>query len=471
MRLLLVEDDPEIVTVFETEFSVGFVLVHAASRETALQYLAESTFDLAICDLRIPSESGAMDEDAVHGRAVLTRLLEDHPGTPVVAFSAYGTIELMQELLRRARQEDFLGEGVPRELLIFFSKDQLPDCIALIHDIAAEIEQLDRIEIATGMARLELTWEHERILRVYARRLAASVVRASPLTGGLSGSRVLRLRLEASGAHVASVVAKLDDIKWVEAECHNVETLVAPTLASGSYPSAVTLVRAGAGNSGGLFYRFAGGFERSLRDVVTSHDAPRVVEAVRNRLEPWRDGAPVERTTLEEIREGLVRMEQIPEGHRDAVAADESLEIAIRRATAHRDLHICNVLLSDSQIPMIIDFASVGPAPASVDPVTLELSVIFHPGAHDMTRSWPTLEQADHWDDFDRYVDGCPSPKFIESCRLWAFDVAAGDLEVYAVLYAYALRQLRFDRARRDVALALAGCALRRLGVTRSARL
>jgi len=43
-----------------------------------------------------------------------------------------------------------------------------------------------------------------------------------------------------------------------------------------------------------------------------------------------------------------------------------------------------NVLVPDDGQPMIIDFAAVGSRPASVDPVTLELSMIFHPDAREV---------------------------------------------------------------------------------------
>ena len=465
MRLLLVEDDPEVVAVFEVEFAAGTaILDHAGCRDDAMAVLAGSSFDAVVCDLRIPSTDGALDDDVAHGRAVLTTILETHPGTPIIAFSAYGTVEIMQDLLRRARQEDFLGEGTPREMLVFYSKDQLPDCVALLHGFAESVETLGQIEIAVGLANIQLPWEDERILRVYARRLGASVVRVSPLTGGLSGSRVLRLRLEAAGAHVASVVAKLDTVAAVCDEQHRVETLVAPVLPSGSYPSAVTLLRAGAGSRGGIFYRFAGGYDRSLFDAVAGGAGAEVVAAVRQLTEPWREGAPVEQLNLETIRNSLVQSADLPQDLQGAVRSDESVEVSARRCTTHGDLHLFNVLVPDDGQPMIIDFAAVGSRPASVDPVTLELSMIFHPDAREVCGEWPSTEQAEHWDDLNSYVDGCPHPDYIRACRLWAFEVAAGDREVFASLYAYSVRQLKFEDTPHAIALALVACARRRLG-------
>ena len=463
MRLLLVEDDPEIVDVFQQEFASGaHELRYAGSRDDALAQLESGSFDVIVCDLRLPSTASVLDDDVTHGRAVLTRVLSEHSGTPVIAFSAFGTVQIMQDLMKSARQEDYLGEGTEREMLQFFSKDQLPDCLATLHEISESISSLDTIELATGVANLDLSWEHERVLRVYARRLSANVVRASSLTGGLSGSRVLRLRLEAAGAHVASVVAKLDDIHRVSAEHQKVERLVAPVLQPGTYPSAVTLVRAGAGTCGGLFYRFAGGFERSLFDLADEARAE-VVGALRAQLDPWRDGSPVEEATIEDLRMLLISESELLGAAGDSLAADESRRISIRRATSHCDLHVFNVLISDNDEPMVIDFGAAASAPTAIDPVTLELSILFHPDAVGSCGDWPSREQAEAWDQLDEYLAGCPVPNFVRACREWAFGVAAGDYEVFASLYAYSARQLKYANTDHEVASALLGCAIRRL--------
>jgi CheY-like chemotaxis protein len=466
MRLLLVEDDEEIVSIFRVEAeAAGDELIAVRSRDEAIAQLDNSAFDLIVCDLRIPSRPDALDEDATHGRAVLTASLGKHPGTPIVGFSAFGSMPLMQELLRKARQEDYLGEGVPREMLAFFTKDELPDCIELVRYVSRSIQELSEVEIATGVTSIELTRQQAMILRLYARRLGATVVRAQPLAGGLSGSLVLRLRLEAGGAHVASVVAKLDEISRVRDENHRVETLVAPVLLSGSYPNAVTLIAAGAGSIGGLFYRLADGFDRSLFDAIRQgSDAQSIVDALRLHLQPWRDGAPVVRLALSDVRRLMVADEDVPASYADELDVSE-VTFDAARCTSHCDLHIFNVLVSRDEMPMVIDFGEVGSAPPSIDPITLELSPIFHPDSVDELNGWPSVGQTERWDDLASYLDACPFPKFVSACRTWAFEVAAGDREVFAVLHAYAARQLKFPDTQHDLALALVSCARRRLGV------
>jgi len=121
------------------------------SRRTPWLFSAGSSFDAVVCDLAHP-EYGWRPRWMTWLMVVRfsQRSSKTHPGTPIIAFSAYGTVEIMQDLLRRARQEDFLGEGTPREMLVFYSKDQLPDCVALLHGFAESVETLGQIEIGRG---------------------------------------------------------------------------------------------------------------------------------------------------------------------------------------------------------------------------------------------------------------------------------------------------------------------------------
>lgn len=467
MRLLLVEDDPEIVRVFEAEFPAGegIELTTASNRQSALGLVDSTSFDLVVCDLRIPSAEGTDDEGVAHGRAVLTRLLRPDLGTPVLAFSAYGTLELVQDLMKEAKQEDFLGEGTPRGMLRFLRKDELPGCINEVRSVETSIDELDQIELAFGLVAGALRWEHTRILRIYARRLGAHVIRLSPLAGGLSGSQVVRVRLERAGVVIASVVAKLDAIPRIEAEHRKVEEFVAPRLAPGSFPSAVTPIRAGAGSQGGLFYRFAGAHDRSLFDALESTEVTMIVGRLRTALEPWHESGLVERVPLSELRADLVDLGDVRDGLRPAELADESMTLSVRRSAIHGDLHVFNVLLSAADAPLMIDFGLVHDGSTAIDPITLELCPIFHPDAQAGARGWPSVDQAANWDDLDVYLENCPFPDFVRACRDWAFGVAAGDLQVFAAVYACALRQLKFPDTPHDLAAALVSCAVRRLNV------
>jgi hypothetical protein len=83
-----------------------------------------------------------------------------------------------------------------------------------------------------------------------------------------------------------------------------------------------------------------------------------------------------------------------------------------------------------------------GPTP--LDPVSLELSLLFHPDAPKWESDWPLNDQLARWADFEVYEQDCPFPQFIRTCREWAVEVARGNRDVFACAYAYAASQARF---------------------------
>jgi hypothetical protein len=87
---------------------------------------------------------------------------------------------------------------------------------------------------------------------------------------------------------------------------------------------------------------------------------------------------------------------------------------------------------------MLIDFGDTGSSFASVDPVTLELSTVFHLQASRLPAGWPTEALLSQWSDVESYVMGCAFPYFIRACREWAIGVAGSPQEIAAVAYSYA---------------------------------
>lgn len=122
---------------------------------------------------------------------------------------------------------------------------------------------------------------------------------------------------------------------------------------------------------------------------------------------------------------------------------------------SHGDLHGCNILVAATGKTNLVDYGEVGDGPASLDPVTLELSLLFHPNAPGAAGPWPTAEQATAWGDLAAYLHGCPFSQFVRECRAWALRVAAGKREVAASAYSYLVRQLNYRDTNKERALAL----------------
>lgn len=80
-RLLIVEDDASLRTLYETEFrEEGYEVALAATGQDALERVAEHAPDVIVLDIHLPGRNGL---------EVLRALLERHPEIAVILNSAY----------------------------------------------------------------------------------------------------------------------------------------------------------------------------------------------------------------------------------------------------------------------------------------------------------------------------------------------------------------------------------------------
>jgi CheY-like chemotaxis protein len=449
MRVLLVEDQPEQAEAVTSAFDEGVVFDVATNRDEALALIDGRNYDVAVCDLKIPPSAGTVAE-VEHGLAVLTAIRARCPGTPIIGFTAYKTKEVLDLLLGEQRQEDFLGTQLSRPMLSVIDKDELPEFLRLLGDLQGEFDALDNIDLVLGLGQQELDSLTCRVLRVYARQRSCVIVRVTPFTGGRSGVPVLRVKMEKSdGTAGGSAVARIANIADVDEERRRFQQRVSGVLPLGTYAEIVGVVQAGAGPRGGVFYQLAEDFRPIF--AVMAEDDDRAATAV-DRLQfvqsNWRAGAPADEVPTRDIRRVLIADEPWRDSlsrcdlNEEAVEVIERSRVLIRRGTVHGDLHGANVLVASDSV--IIDFAAVTEGPTPLDPICLELSLLFHPGAPKWGGDWPAPDQLERWADFEEYVQGCPFPQFLHACRKWATEVARGNRDVYASAYSYTASQARF---------------------------
>ena len=473
MRVLIVEDSEETIEDFFEELEpLGIDLRVAKSKSSAEAQISDD-YQVAVCDLKIPLTDDAIDSDVEHGRSILARLRVDSPGIPVLGFSAHGTSpDLIGQLLELGEQIDFLGEGEEQPILTFFNKSELLECLAAVRRIKDGWDRLMEIEIATGPNVLELSPPQALAIRILARRRGARVARIAQLGGGLSGVMVLRIRLEGpNGERIASGVAKIGPLDPIKDEYRRYKTLVAGTLELGVCPGIADTVFGGSGRVGGLLYELAEEYPTTLMEVMGTPEAVLIVDRLRSRTAKWRIGVPTAATRIADIRRPIV--DDATLGNIAADSLDwsriqriEQLLVQSRICTQHGDLHGLNVLVSNSNEPLLIDFGEAATLSAATDPVTLEFSPLFHPSSPIEPGVWPSLEQARRWYDLSQYIDGSPIAEYVQECREWAHDedTSAGDKEVVAAVYIYAIRQLKYADSNHDLAMALIEGCLDRLG-------
>jgi hypothetical protein len=256
--------------------------------------------------------------------------------------------------------------------------------------------------------------------------------------------------LDQNTATRSLAVAKLGALTDINHERERYQKYVSPCLGVGAFTPLMDEVRAGAGAYGGIFYTLAVGYEESLFDVLVKDPALAgriVTQGVKPLLKPWYDGARPRFLTVGDVRTQMLKDSDVLENSPvlRGIRWDrfEQQKLHIRECCQHRDLHGLNILVAANR-PVVIDYGEVDIAAASLDPITLELSLVFHPRGKEIRGSWPTVTQGEKWHDLDQYVDGSPFAEFVRACREWACEAGIGNRELYANTYAYCARQLKY---------------------------
>jgi DNA-binding NtrC family response regulator len=108
-KLLIVDDDPAVVSWLEDELTeAGYAVQSASSGAAALETLKERTFDVVVSDVEMPG---------LRGSELLARILERRPAQLVLLITAFGSIELAVESVR-AGACDFIAKPFPIEALV-----------------------------------------------------------------------------------------------------------------------------------------------------------------------------------------------------------------------------------------------------------------------------------------------------------------------------------------------------------------
>jgi CheY-like chemotaxis protein len=479
MKLLVVEDAEDNIDLFKSTFSTDPTIqaTYAKSRDSAIAAIRGASFDLVVLDLIIPTVDSALDGDPHHGLVVHSEIVNSLGIIPIFIFSGCDAPAIFKRFLSASDHCDFWGLGQPEAHIQFFEKNEFDKCLEAINRASNELRALNLIEVSVGPVVIPLSDYEKRVFRIFARLYHCSMVRISKLGGGLSDARTFKVEIQDDTfATQSRAVAKIGTIKLLEGENSGYDRHVKPILGVGCFPPLIQFIKAGAGLYGGLFYTLASDHVSTLHDLLKTNPvrAIPVADKLRRLLKPWHAGNS-KLVPVSKIRSNLVNDDTLKQ-HASKFAFDwravEAIEVRILECPQHCDLHGLNVLLSDSDEPLLIDFGDVRPAPSSIDPIIMELSLLFHPNYASAWGDWPTVDQANHWDDLDTYLINCSVADFIKFCRNWASQDSGGDLGLYATAWAFALRQLKFPvfsilkatpNTNHELAIAVANACARRL--------
>ena len=477
MRVLFVEDDVDWLEEVSAEFrlldsSVSIAAALSSASAVALIENEDEEFDLIICDLRIPPSDGGLAIDENQGLFVQARARDTRPGVPCMFLTARASARNIRDRLSLGGKSDIFGTGQDFPMVVYFSKEELPEAIAWISDFMAKRHELSIITVSREEETLIPDYV-EHGLRIFARRRGGSTVHVQPIGGGLSGAGTYKVTVNGPTGARAVVFAKFDSRSAVLDEITKYEQCLPSLLGPNTFASFADKVTDGLGTKSGIFYQLATGFDRSLFDLMAEDDSKAgvAVAKLQQKVEPWLNMRAGGTSRIRDFRREAV-LDSVLDAYMEAKSdfdheAFEERSVTISKCFQHGDLHGANILVDLDGEPLMIDFGNLGSAPACLDPIVLELSILFHPDARKVIGEWATSDLASHWFDVERWAASSPVPEFIRACRNWASTAAGGELEMFSVAYCEALRQLKYDDTDKDLAVAIALSA-RRAGVIAS---
>ena len=460
MNILVVEDDNEYIAIISEiikKEAAESSIVICENKKDALNKISEDYFDLILLDFSIPTEQDKIDESPAHGYAVFTSARSMAPGTPIIVLTGSSGDDYFTDILDQSEKSDVWGGGLEIQLVSFHQKHRLETFKAKLKPYLINIKALNDIELLKNDVHLSI--EEDRILRIFSRSVSGVLCNLTKINGGLSGSKVFRVIVTAeNGATIHDSIGKIGSINSIRDEDQRYERYIL-RLNPEATPRKLALLEHGAKNQAGIFYGLANGYTlNAFSNEILLDNCENLVSCLKNLTARWcvdqqgrRSIRDIRRHTLSDEKAEAIFTKFNLEWAQDF----ESRTIQVHWGVSHGDLHGFNVLTSENGTPTIIDYGDTSDGPNSLDPMTLEFSLFFHPDGPLCNSTWPSAEQAKKWYDLEFYLVECPYPEFIKYCRNWAKDLAVGNREISAVSYAYLIRQLGYSDVNQERGLEL----------------
>lgn len=444
-------------------------VVHVRGRDEAVAVLSSGFVDLLILDLAILEREGEIMPNAQFGHDVFEFAQDGCPGLPTYLLTTSDPDDELMGLMREGDRYDIWGEQRDVPAVGYYQKERSIDqLMADIERIARSVAVLDAIAIDTRGRSLGLSDGYTRAIKVFARQRGGEVVEVKPLDGGKSRASVVHALVKNNSDRViASTVIKLGSRSAIEQEAGAFDKHVV-NLPNGSFTPKIATVLKGTCGSGAVVYSLAETFSHSMFRMLGRDQnlAARAVGEVGDAMRRWSDAGHISEEPIGVIRHRLLwdnDFRLATDKYGLDVGELEKKPVRHRKGCIHADLHGGNILIDGGGRPIIIDFGEVGDGASALDPITLDLSLFFHPDSVKdglMSKAEGVLES---WADPDAYLSRHPFPKFAKACRDWAYDIGGGDRAVLACAYVYLVRQLKFDTVDHSATVSLIRDLERRL--------
>ncbi len=454
MKILFVEDNDgfahDLEPVLRDIPNVGEI-VRVVDKESAAARLRDDLIDLVILDLSIPPNSTNNTPDPEHGQALFHVARQLCPGTPIFILTGAEVEKFSRGLAKFGNQVRLWGDSNEIETVSFFLKEEVDELLVRVSALADIFGRMNAVAVNTRGKELGLTAVQGQMLKTFANFADGVACDVTLLSGGLSDAKVVKASAMDRARNAQVLCAgKLGSSEVILFEREAYEKH-ARKLGIGACPPLYYAIDCGVGQQGAIFYTLTDDDTESFFDRLATDPSIglKVVGRVRAALHRWTEAATADVVTVAEIRRRL-----IDDGDAQAIEekfgiaslrAIEAKNIQVSQSCIHGDLHCGNVLVRSDGEAVLIDFGDTGMGFTALDPVALELSIVFHPDAHKLGLCDSLLGNLEAWPDVDGFVRDDRMKDMIRACREWAYDVGGGDQSVLASAYAYAFRQLKYD--------------------------
>lgn len=443
-------------------------IYHATNKNDALNILIQENIDFALLDLSVPlNEYDSFSESIEHGISVAWHIRNEYPGIPIMILTGEST----QEAAEKFEEENTFTtywDGQEKPLVKLRSKRKVDEVIEHLASISASLTELDAIELDYEKRILTLDNFEQRVIRLFCLKNRAIAAKIKALNDGLSSAKVLDVTLlDNLGKQTYSALVKIDDSFKVDSEKVNFQEHITK-LTVGSFPTYINEFFAGCNKKKGIFFQFAHDYKKDFFDIFNENDERLYNIAVmsKNIFSNWIKVKSNKNISVAEIRRHFCTDEKFEQKHIKEqlhshgidIEQFESKRLNSNFCIQHADLHGMNILVSEKDIPLIIDYGDVRFCPSTIDPITLELSHYFHPKmassiCHD-------ISIATEWFDDSKLSSKAKNPKTAIFLREWARENSFLQKDYVAGVYSYAIKQFSYSDTNKKFAAELVRSAI-----------
>lgn len=472
MNVLLVEDKLEFAeeNIIPVLRANGILLKHVTSLDCAISEIENQRYDYVILDLAIPENSAlSSPSDVVYGTSFFAYLTKNKPGIPILVLTGQRGDEIADFLIENP-VEAYFWNGVKEKNIIKFKRKRVVDIACdLVVEACRQLAEVEAIELIPA-DNVSLSFDEKRILRLFTKTQGGVIADVDQLNDGLSDASVFRIDVkDSNNSIILKALGKIGKPGAIDEEFRTYKKY-SPRLQIGSAPNFIDTWFVGAQEHSGAFYQFADDYSENL--FLLARYPEKFIMGITNTreiLRRWHDSrSPAMQISICELRRKLLSDDKVTEDMRVFLGdVDwENFEKNLFQSNSsvqHGDLHCANVLVSNSAAPVIIDFNDVGSYPCGLDPVTLELSFIFHSSnaaeSVDLYDSSP--EVLSRWFDLN-YITTLSGEygDAIKFLRDWASSGAFADRQFAALVYSYSFKQLKYPDTDKAKAKALIKSAI-----------